>query len=126
MKLELLEDVNDHSDGIVRLYDFDSQEIDQLCAALRNSLVNSKHDFKVSSLSFVQIINCDLTFRISSNDKGISNTSKSLLYCDLTWEAYLKMIELIEQFRKSESNGFQWLLDLDSPIELLLSKNGKW
>lgn len=126
MKLEYLENVNDHSDGIVRLYDFDSQEIIQLCAALRNSVVDSKLELTFSSLSFIQTINCDLTLKISPNDKGISETSKSALYCELTSEAYLKMIDLVEPFSKPESTGFQWLYDLDSPIEFLLSKNGKW
>lgn len=126
MKLEYLVNVNDHSDGIVRLYDFETQEIVQLCAALRSSVVDLKHELKLSSLNFIQTINCDLTLNISPNDKGISETSKSVLYCELTSEAYLKMIELIEPFSKPESTGFQWLYDLDSPIEFLLSKSGKW
>lgn len=46
--------------------------------------------------------------------------------CALTISLYREMIQLIEPFEQGEVGGYQWLYDLDCPIDLLFSPDGTW
>jgi hypothetical protein len=77
-------------------------------------------------MDYIEAINCTLTLRISALDLGIKSNDKSIFFCDLTKESYEDMTKLIEPFCNNDLGGYQWLYDIDTPIEFLFSPGGEW
>ena len=126
MKLAFLENVNEYNDHILRLYDFDSSQA-KLFRQTIEQLVNGKEKSQeLTSLPFIENINCTLTLRIADNDEGITTTDQKNFFCDLTISNYHQIIKLLEPFCRKESKGFQFLYEIDNPIEFLFSPNGTW
>ena len=67
-----------------------------------------------------------LELRLSNKDYGISRENEMSFVCNLSTSAYKNAINLIEQLLRNEMNGFQWLYDIDIPVEFLVSKDAKW
>jgi hypothetical protein len=67
-----------------------------------------------------------LELRLSNKDYGISQENEMSFVCNLSTSAYKNAINLIEQLLRNEMNGFQWLYDIDIPVEFLVSKDAKW
>ena len=125
MQLEFLEDINNYQEDIIRLYGFDSAEAIKFKSVIDKLIVDQKN-IDLSTLDFIQAINCDLSLRVSETDEGITASAKGNFNCDLTLESYKRISTLIEPFCKKESRGFQWLYELDTPIDFLFSPGGKW
>jgi hypothetical protein len=132
MKLEFLPDLTaggryKHvvSEKLIRLYDFTSSEASRLRTAILEKVINHNQTLSLSSLDFIQPLNCNLSFRISSEGAGISTADGKALVLDQTIEQYKHMIYLMEPFCESESSGYQWLID-GGDIDLLFSPSGKW
>ncbi len=136
MKLEYLDDITGGGkypdadpNKLIRLFSFDHEEVEKLINVIQFWLISKGETVDVSSLPFVQPINCRLLFEISSTDLGIDPSSENRFVCQLSIEGYRRMIGYLSAFsdRKSEMNGFNWLYD--PPIEkldLLFSPGGTW
>jgi hypothetical protein len=126
MKLEYLTGINEYNDSLIRLFDFDTIQASKLKQEILQSIVNDKLELNLSKLDFVEPINCNLTFRISGNNSGISAKDYNNFNCDLTIEKYEEMMLIMEPFTKEINESFNWLYDIDTQIELLFSPNGNW
>jgi hypothetical protein len=124
MKLEFLYQINEFNEHAVRLSDFNSQQAQAFRDAIYNTVILNKSPLEVHALDFIESVNCLLTLRLATEDLGIEEVVGKHLYCDLTLTSYEKMISLLEPFCKKESKGYQWLYDVDTPIDLLFSAGG--
>ena len=120
MKLEYIEDINGYDEHAVRLSDFDSAQANTLRDVI-NQVIADKKEIELTTLDFIELLNCKLTLRISEEDLGISTTDYVIFFCDLTVGSYKNTAKLLEPFCRKESRGYQWLYDLDTPIGFLLS-----
>lgn len=123
MKLEYL---NDIADPLVRLYDFDNVQAKEFRQTITEFILLEKKSLELHSLSFIELINCKLTLRLAEEDKGITTSDNMNFFCDLTIDGFENIIFLIEPFCDRESNGYQWLYDLNSDIDFLFSPSGQW
>lgn len=126
MQLDYIENVNEFGDHIVRLYDFDMSQAILFREAIQETIISKNTALDLSSLTFVQIRNCNLILRIGKEDTGIIASGKGNFVCDLTAKGYLQMILLLAPFCLKETNGYQWLYDVDSPTDFLFSPGGTW
>ena len=133
MKIEFLDDISGggrfpHADPnqLVRLYDFDKFQATVLRDTIQKQILESKKAIDLTTLNFIQSVNCNLTLQISDIDKGITTLVNNNFVCDLTINNYQEMILLIEPFCNIEINGYQWLYDLDTAIDFLFSPGGSW
>ena len=125
MKLEYLGVIDEYDDEIIRLYDFDSREAIKFRSVIHSALLDKKHELDLGSVDFITPLNCSLKLRISAEDIGITSADKQHFYCDLTYAGYQQMVELLVPFCE-DSRGYQWLYNLDNPIEFLFSPGGWW
>lgn len=133
MKLEFLDDISDGgkftgvvTDQLVRLFDFDKNQADMFRQEIQHTIIEKGQSLDLTKLGFIETINCNLTLRLSDNSLGISTHDKTNFTCDLTIKEYKDMINLLEPFCVEDSNGYQWLYDIDTPIEFLFSPGGTW
>ncbi len=136
MKLEYLHDLSEleehddmdlESERLVRLYEFNQAQAEQLHAAITQTILTEKRSLQLAELDFIVCENCTLTLRIIDEDLGIHTSNNTIFYCDLTLAAYQKMLQLIAPFCGKKSYGYQWLYDdLDNPIDFLFSPRGTW
>ncbi len=134
MKLEFLEDISKGgqfngvvTDQLVRLYDFDQIQANNFRKIIQQTLIENGRPLKLSEVDYIEAINCNLTLRVSEIELGIKNKDNSTFFCDLKTNGYENMINLIEPFCKNDNDGYQWLYDIDTPIEFyfLQVDNGK-
>lgn len=133
MKIEFLNDISDGGrfpyadpNQLVRLYKFNTLQARSLRQTIQKIVIDSNKNICLSTLDFIDAVNCNLTLAISDTDKGIHLVDNRNFICNLTIETYKKMIFLMEPFCERETNGYQWLYDLDTPIDFLFSKDGSW
>ncbi len=127
MKLEYLTQINTFNDSLIRLYDFDVLQAAKLQAHISQTIIDHKIELDLSQLDFIKSINCSLVFRLSDRDLGISTKDSRVFFCDLTLKRFEDMILIIEPFTKETKEGFSnWLFDLNTQIELLISPDGNW
>ena len=124
MKLEFLYKINEFNEHAVRLSDFNSQQANLFRDALANVVITQQKSLDVHTLEFVESVNCLLTLRISNQDIGIEEVEGKHFYCDLTLEGYNNMYKLLTPFCLRESKGYQWMYEIDTPIDLLFSAGG--
>jgi len=140
MKLDYIDDVTEGGkypladpDKLLRLYDFDYDELKKLKQAIQETLINRAGTLSISSLDFVEPINCYLTFRLSDNNFGIKfppdgNNNFLGLFSKA---AYINMLDIIDSLvhKDNDISGFNWLYDSPGAdrIDLLLSCGiGSW
>lgn len=126
MKLDYIDNVNEYGDNIVRLYDFDMSQADKFRQTIQETIILNKKNLDLSSINFIQIRNCNLILRVANDDIGIVTLDKENFFCDLTIQSYIQMISLLDPFCKKETNGYQWLYDIDSQTDFLFSPGGTW
>jgi hypothetical protein len=133
MKIEFLDDISDggrfpdaEPNQLVRLYDFDSSQANRLTQNIQKAIIGNNKELDLTTLDFIQPVNCNLTLQISDTDKGITTSDKKYFICHLTVNKYKEMILLIDPFCYREINSYQWLYDLDTPIDFLFSRDGSW
>ena len=126
MKLEYLDNVNDYNDNVVRLYDFDKLQANRFQQEIEQTIIKSKKQLNLTTLDYIQVINCNLTLRIADSNKGITTEDNINFFCELTIKGFEEMISLLEPFCDKQTSRFQWLYDLDTPTELLFSPKGTW
>jgi hypothetical protein len=59
--------------------------------------------------------------RIADSDEGITTSDYQHFYCDLTTGSYREMIRLLAPFCEKNTDAYQYLYDLDNPIDFLIS-----
>lgn len=136
MKLDFLNDLTDNGkypqadpDKLLRLYDFDYIEAGRLLNLIDTEIISKKHELNLSTLDFVESLNCTLTFKLSFQNVGIGMPSDGKSFvCELTLEDYKTMSNIIEYFTKDEEiNDYNWLYDPnEDKVDLLFSPGGTW
>ena len=125
MKLEFLHSINEYNDQLIRLYDFDKAEAALFRDAVKENLLNNK-SLDLSSLPFIEAVNCKLILHLAEEDEGIMTQDDELFFCDLTMDGYKNMLRLIEPFCNKDLRNFQQLYELDTQIDFLFSPSGQW
>lgn len=132
MKLEFLEDIsaggkykNVVSNQLIRLYDFDLKEAERFQLTIQE-MIDNEAKIDLTSLDFIQSINCSLTLKLADEDLGVEKRDDNHFECVLTIESYKKMILLIQPFVDKELNAYQWLYDGMNEIDFLFSPGGTW
>ena len=136
MKLEFLDDISGNGkypwaepDKLIRLYSFDQVEAKQLIELIETRVINRREHVDLSSLDFIQPLNCSLIFGISSADEGIDDSPDRNFNCMLSIDAYKRMVGYMSAFVDNENTlaGYNWLYDPPTnKIDLLFSPGGTW
>ncbi|MBP7262478.1 MAG: hypothetical protein KBB37_14420 [Bacteroidia bacterium] len=131
MKLEFLDltqqeetFTDDTAEQLIRLSEFDRFEAAQFSMAIQHSLIENKHPLDLEILDCIDAVNCRLTLQLADEDVGITTVNGTHFICELTYNGYEKMLALIEPFCSKDRNGYQWLYELDNPIDFLFSPRG--
>lgn len=130
MKIEYIEEFNSDNptDSLLRLYDFNLVEANELIAVFKNLADKSVLEFKLNELSCIDSINgIELTLQVGKKDIGITKILEKSFICNLSPSGWSNAIELTKPFTGSTiTNGYQWLYDLNTDIDFLLSTDGRW
>lgn len=133
MKLEYLDDLTDGgkyvqvvSERLIRLFDFDKHQALSLKEVIEKELLDGQKEISLSSLNFIEPLNCNLTLKLSNINQGITKAENGDFECYLTDAAYKEMTYLLEPFCIKEATGYQWLYEIDCPIDFLFSPGGTW
>jgi hypothetical protein len=124
MKLEFVEDINEYGDHVIRLYDFDMMQAQQLRQSIQETIIENKKPLNLNSLEFIEPVNCKLTLHISEEDDGIITVDNKLFFCDLTLSGYKNMLRLIEPYCNKNTRSSQMLYDIDTEIDFLFAPYG--
>jgi hypothetical protein len=132
MKLEYLDDISDGgkykdvvSENLIRLYDFNLKQTTELADLIYQKLIADREKLDLSSVDFINPVNCQLILQLSSVDKGIVKTGKpNTFICDLTEQSY---ITAIGYMKTAADSGYNWLCDTSKDdIDFLYSAGGTW
>ncbi|WP_347173476.1 hypothetical protein [Polaribacter uvawellassae] len=126
MELDYIENVNDHGENVVRLYNFDKAEAIQFRDLIKDIIIAKKQRLDLSEVDFIQPRNCNLLFGLFNSDEGILTKDNETFFCVLTMESFVNMVQLLEPFCQKESRGFQYLYDIDNPTDLLFFPTASW
>jgi hypothetical protein len=80
----------------------------------------------LSQVAFIKPRNCNLILGLFESDEGILSRDQHTFYCILTLKGFANMIQLITPFCTKESRGYQYLYEIDNPIDLLFSPTASW
>jgi hypothetical protein len=119
MKLDFIENIDGHDQSIVRLYNFNKKEAIKFRDLLEDTVIAKKQKLDLSQVDFITPRNCNLIFGLFKTDEGILTKDNQTFFCILTIDGFKKMIKLIAPFCKKESKGYQYLYEIDNPIDLL-------
>jgi hypothetical protein len=119
MKLDFIENIDGHDQSIVRLYNFNKKEAIKFRDLLEDTVIAKKQKLDLSQVDFITLRNCNLIFGLFKTDEGILTKDNQTFFCILTIDGFKKMIKLIAPFCKKESKGYQYLYEIDNPIDLL-------
>jgi hypothetical protein len=125
VKLEHLPASPDGHDELIRLFNFDAREAAALMAAVSDWLRDPSGPLQLDTLPFIFNVNCSVLFVVADKDEGIRAIGAGAFECRLRIASFKRMLNLMEPFSE-ETTGYQWLYDLDTPIELLFSSKGAW
>jgi hypothetical protein len=132
MKLEYLDDISEGgkfkdivSENLIRLYDFGEKETTQLVNLIYQRLILDKQSIDLSTVDFIQPINCRVSLQLSSSDKGVIKTDKADIFvCKLTEQTY---ISAIEYMKAATDHGYNWLCNTSADdIDFFYSAGGTW
>jgi hypothetical protein len=126
MKLDYIDNINEHGEDIVRLYDFNMSESILLQQAIQQTVIENKQQLDLATLEFIEPRNCYLTLRLAESDEGILTRDKIEFYCFLRLDGYKQLVALLEPFCNKETKGYAWFYEIDTPIGFLFSPAGTW
>jgi hypothetical protein len=125
MKLEYLADGSPDC-PLVRLYDFDRDEIGKLLLALRDLSSRTVQQVSLHQQPFIESIGaCELNLVSATQDHDIVQIQTSRFDFKRSQSGWDDLIRLIEPFSAVANNSFQWL-SRKNGISLLLSCDGLW
>ena len=126
MELDFINNINEFDESVVRLYNFDKEEAIMFRDLIKTVVVENTIRLDLSKIPFIEIRNCNLILGHFKTDEGIISSDHKTFYCALTKEAYITMLSLLEPFCVKETKGYQYLYDIDNPIDFLFSPAGTW
>lgn len=121
MELDYIENVNGLEEHVVRLYNFDMAEAILFRTLLIETIIEKRQQLDLSQVPFITPRNCNLILGLFKSDEGILSKDQQTFYCVLTLKGFTNMIDLITPFCNKASRGYQYLYDIDNPIDLLFS-----
>lgn len=126
MKIKLFEDISIiyKDDKIVCLYDFSRDDIDNFILFI-HEIINNETIKALDTEPFIIGPTIRLLFKKGSKDIGIKKDTNYYI-CELRKKTFIEMITLIDDLRNKNFDGFQWLYNLNTPIDFLLSNNCTW
>jgi len=123
MKLEYLADA---SPPLIRLYEFNQAEVQQLRECVGSLGAGTRQNVPLHKEAWTKSIDgCSLNLRLGNRDRGIRRVSLLNFECTLTSDGWSNVEGLLDPFCESEIAGYQWLTH-DGRIPLLISQNGQW
>jgi len=126
MKLDFINNVNEFDESVIRLYNFNKTEAIMFRDLITTVVIEKNTRLDLSTVPFIENRNCNLILGHFKTDEGILSSDHKTFYCALTKEAYITMIGLLEPFCTEETKGYQYLYDIDNPIDFLFSPAGTW
>ena len=126
MELDYIADVNEFGENIVRLYNFDKNQVIKFRDLIKDTVIEKKQKLDLSQVDFIKARNCNLILGLFKSDEGILSADDKTFYCALTMEGYINMVQLLEPFCLKETRGYQFLYDIDNPTDFLFSPAGTW
>ena len=126
MELDYIENVNGLEEHVVRLYNFDMAEAILFRTLLIETIIEQRQQLDLSQVPFITPRNCNLILGLFKSDEGILSKDQQTFYCVLTLKGFTNMIDLITPFCNKASRGYQYLYDIDNPIDLLFSPSASW
>ncbi|MBN1251474.1 MAG: hypothetical protein JXR51_02805 [Bacteroidales bacterium] len=126
MELDYIGNINEYGDSVVRLYNFKKSQAIKFRQLIKQTILKKNKPLDLNTVPFIEARNCNLVLRISPTDEGIITTDNKTFFCDLTHNAYEKMLTLINPFCEKETKAYQYLYDVDSLIDLIFSPSGSW
>jgi hypothetical protein len=124
MKLSFLKNITVHNEHAVRLSDFNSLQANLFRETINRLITAKENPIDLTTQDFIQSYNCRLTLRVGEEDLGITTEDYKNFFCDLTIGNYKNMMHLLGPFCIKESKGYEWLYDIDNPIDFLFSSGG--
>ena len=126
MELDFINNVNEFDESVVRLYNFNKEEAILFRDLIQTVIIKNTTRLDLSSIPFIENRNCNLILGLFKTDEGILSSDHKTFYCALTKEAYITMISLLDPFCIRDRKGYQYLYDIDNPIDFLFSPAGSW
>ena len=127
MKIEFLADGSPDC-PLIRLYDYDTQQIYRLYALLLDLAVGRINNVSLQEALLAEAVaGCDLILQAADEDQGVVwDSSPGRFVCRLGCSSWQSVAERVLPFHsESLADTYQWL-DETSPISWLLSFNGLW
>lgn len=130
MKLEFLSDgsCDGSNDGLLlRMYDFEVAEIEQLFAAVLALASGDQEHYEVHNQPGVDAISgCKFFLCVGNRDRGTGVLPEPASFeCVLTPDGWEQVASLVEPFLEQGEHGYQWL-DSSGDVRWLLSRDGDW
>lgn len=126
MELDYIDNINEYGESLVRLYNFNKEEAILFRDLVKEVVVENNIRLDLSKIPFIKARNCNLILGHFKTDEGILSSDHQTFYCALTKEGYISMLDLLESFCTKETKGYQFLYDIDNPIDFLFSPAGTW
>lgn len=126
MELDFIPNINEYNEHVVRLYNFSKADAQRFRDLIETAIIRQKKALDLSKIDFIKPRNCNLIMGLFKTDEGIFTKDEKTFYCALKLESYCEMIRLIEPFCDNKENGYQYLYDVDNPIDLLFAPAGVW
>lgn len=124
MQLDFIDNINEFGESILRLYDTNMTESQQLSSVLKAWIKQPNTVLDFSMLPFIECRNCNMIFVVGDEDEGLLTDDYETFYCKLTTQGFEGVIQALEPFCTKETLGYKWLYDIDNPIDLLYSPAG--
>ncbi len=124
MKLEYIQE---SKESLIRLYGFTTKELSLLSKAFRGLTVRDQ-TIQLEEMPFVEPMGgCKLTLKCGERDKGITPMDRDNSFeCELTAKSWEHAADLADGLAGSVAGSFQWLYEVATPIQFLLSQSGAW
>ncbi len=126
MELDYIENINEFGESVVRLYNFDKPEAIKFRTLIKEIIIEKKQKLDLSKVDFIEPRNCNLVLGVFKEDEGILSADNESFYCMLTQKGYEELLKKLDPFCEKETKGYQYLYDLDNPIDFLFSPAGTW
>lgn len=118
---------------LIRLYDFDSVEIERLCDLFRSLSAGDSCGAGLHEQPYIEAVGeCRLTLRVGNRDQRIVPSGRSCFEWILTAAGWEWVWELASSFAdqgcsaKPGGNYYWQWLNRDGNVSLLLSQTGQW
>ena len=124
MKIGYVKNINEYGESLLRLYNFDKRQSIQFRDMLLEVVVNRQQKLDLSTVDFIEEGDVNLVLGLFRTDEGILTRDYKNFICALTLDGFQNMLELLEPFCHKETKAYQYLYDIDNPIDFLFSPAG--